>query len=887
MGRGRGREVLLSLILALAPVLAFSPAWGSGCLLAPDEAIAVHLPLRVEAWRALDRGEIPSWNPSSFSGTPLLAAYRPGVFHPLMMALGALAPGAAFQLLVLVSFALVGPLVYALARRLGAEPVGGLLAGLAFSLGPYLVGHLGDTATVVAAPALPLLLLAVEAQIERPRAGSASLVALAAALLLLAGSKEAVAAAGLLLGVRLLAFGGKARESGRVAKIAAVLFALGVGVLLAAPQLVPTLIALGVAGPADAAMETSIRPPLAGIAGFAVRYVSHTPAPVFALAAVPLLARRRQLRALAAVVLLSGAWLAFRSRPEVAGAVPLTFDFTLALLAGLSFSAQWEKRHTPGGRRLRLLAAGIALCTAGSLSVATTVTGPLSRELAAPVGLLALAFILYFRWADSKDVALAHLFLLPLLASFLLQPWGREAWAGGSSLRELERGSPTRIAIDRVMGPRRGERVLTLAESWPRAEANDLAWGNLSTFANRRSANGYDALVPAVRLAAFDGMHADGTLPRSFFQTDPGRLELLGVRWVQAPTAALAVTVGADGLGDSVDVVVDPTHPHLFALPFTNATEVRLASFLSGATAVPQGQRVAECVVRLASGREIPLPIRAGVETAEWAIDRPDVRARVRHERPTVFRSFPEPQGFLGHQYLGVLPLPGRFTVAALRFRALPGAPPLSVLRVGLHDGETGRGHGVSVVSGYLSDEVRLGEAAGTPRVTLFEVRRGLGPARVVERLRRLPDAEHVAEALRSPTRLGVDSRREALAAVGDVRGVTLPPGSRASPAVVARSSGGRLVVRALGPGLLVVTEGWLPGWTASLDGRPTRVLRVNGDRLAVVLAAGAHRIVLRYRAPGLAAGTALAALGALALAILHIRERRARSRPAPPTTGV
>jgi hypothetical protein len=885
MEGGRGREVLLSLALALAPVIAFAPAWGSGRLLAPDEGTALHLPLRVEAWRALARGEIPAWNPSSFSGTPLLAAYRPGAFHPLMLVLGAFAPGTAFQLLVLVSFALVGPLVYALARRLGAEPVGAFVAGLAFALGPYLVGHLGDTATLVATPALPFLLLAVEAQLERPRAGPASLVALAAFLLLLAGSKEAVAAAGLLLGVRLLAFAGEAREAAPARRIAAVLFALAAGVLLAAPQLVPTLVALGAAAPGTAPMETAAGAPLAGIAGIAVRYVSHTPAPVFALAAVPLVARRQRLRVLAAVVILSGTWLALRSRPESAGAVPLTFDFALALLGGLSFSAQWEERRTPRGRRLRLLAAGAALSAAGSLSVATTVTGPLSRELAAPVGLLALALILYFRWADSKDAALAHVFLLPLVAAFLLQPWGREAWAGTSSLRELERGSPTRVAIDRVMGPRRGERILTLAESWPRARADDLAWGNLATFANRRNANGYDPLVPAVRLAAFDGMRADGTLPRSFFETDPGRLELLGVRWVQAPTGALTVPVDADGLGDEVDVTVDPTHPHLFALPFTAATEVRFASFLAGATAVSQGQPVAECIVRLASGREIPLPVRAGMETAEWAIDRPDVRARVRHERATVLRSFPAAGGFPGHQYLGVLPLPGRFTVAALRFRARPGAPPLSLLRVGLRDAETGRGRGVSIVSGYLSDEVRLAEAAGTPNVTLFEVRRGLGPARVVETLRRLPDAEHVAAALRSPTRLGVDSGREALADARDVRGVTLPPRSHASPAVVARSRGGRLVVRAVGPGLLVVTEGWVPGWTASVDGSPARVLRVNGDRLAVVLEAGAHRIALRYRVPGLRAGTALAALGALSLALVHVRERRAR--PAPPAAGV
>ncbi len=207
------------------------------------------------------------------------------------------------------------------------------------------------------------------------------------------------------------------------------------------------------------------------------------------------------------------------------------------------------------------------------------------------------------------------------------------------------------------------------------------------------------------------------------------------------------------------------------------------------------------------------------METAEWAWERPDVRAAVRHEKAPVHASFPAREGFTGHQYLGVLRLPGRFTVASLRFRAWPGAPPLWLLRAGLRDAETGRGVGLSVASAYVSDEVRLGEAAGTPLVSLFEVRRGIGPAWVVESLRRLPDEARLMDVLRAPTRLGVDARREALATETDARGVVLPPGSRSSPADLARAAGGRIVVRAAGPGLLVLGEGFDPGFSARVDG--------------------------------------------------------------------
>ena len=89
-------------------------------MLAPRDGTALHLPLRVEVWRAYSRGELPSWNPTGFSGSPLLASYRPGALHPLMIALAPLPPLAAFQALVLLSLGAAGPLVYLYARRLGA-----------------------------------------------------------------------------------------------------------------------------------------------------------------------------------------------------------------------------------------------------------------------------------------------------------------------------------------------------------------------------------------------------------------------------------------------------------------------------------------------------------------------------------------------------------------------------------------------------------------------------------------------------------------------------------------------------------------------------------------------------------------------------------------------
>ena len=340
----RRRDLLLILLLAVAPPLAYVPAWSEGRLLAPGDGAALHLPLRAEVWRGWDRGEVPSWNGASFSGTPLLASYRPGALHPLTVVLTPLAPFAAFQALVLVSLALAGPLVFLYARRLGADPVGALVAGLGFALGPYLVAHLGDTAAVVAAPALPLVLLALETHLARARAATAAFLALAVALLLLAGSPEAVGAGALLLVVRLLlAFlvppfawgdgGGEGRTGALALSTGASVLA---GALLAAPQLLPTLVALHEAGPGSAGAADTGDSALAGLAGLVVRYASHAPAAVFALATVPLLASLPALRPMAAVAGLVLVVFLARGVPEGAGALPLAFDFALALLGGLS-----------------------------------------------------------------------------------------------------------------------------------------------------------------------------------------------------------------------------------------------------------------------------------------------------------------------------------------------------------------------------------------------------------------------------------------------------------------------------------------------------------------------------------------------------------------------
>ncbi len=116
-----------------------------------------------------------------------------------------------------------------------------------------------------------------------------------------------------------------------------------------------------------------------------------------------------------------------------------------------------------------------------------------------------------------------------------------------------------------------------------------------------------------------------------------------------------------------------------------------------------------------------------------------------------------------------------------------------------------------------------------------------------------------------------VDPRQAVLMAsdpLADVRAPRQP----FTPAAWSSDDPDRIVLRVAttGPGLLVVADTWMPGWTAEVDGRPAPISRGNRAQRVVPLPdPGRHEIRLAYRPPGLRAGLALTAAAAVAWAAL------------------
>ena len=363
-------------------------------------------------------------------------------------------------------------------------------------------------------------------------------------------------------------------------------------------------------------------------------------------------------------------------------------------------------------------------------------------------------------------------------------------------------------------------------------------------------------------------MGVGGTLPGGLLPLATRRgSSCSGVRWVQVPASALTRRAGRLRPGRHPRPArSDPGERRFFPVPH-DAPPPRCASAPRSPT--PSRSRRARpwraCDVRLATGRELrALPLRAGVDTAEWACDRADVRPRVAHQRAPVLESWPGP----GSSFAGaplpraILRLPGRYLVDGVRVERAPGRAGSRSRAWRWSTRPPARYTPVSL-AGRLRERRRpcSRERAATPVGPPLRGRRraGRGPGVVGAARACFADDEAVvrepAHARRGRHRSPPGGARDR----GGRRGPAAPRGPRAGPRRGPRAAPQprRSTSAPKGPGLLVVAEGWDPGWRAHRRRRARRPsLRVNHAALARRAARrGSTACVLRHRPPGLAPG--------------------------------
>jgi uncharacterized membrane protein YfhO len=85
------------------------------------------------------------------------------------------------------------------------------------------------------------------------------------------------------------------------------------------------------------------------------------------------------------------------------------------------------------------------------------------------------------------------------------------------------------------------------------------------------------------------------------------------------------------------------------------------------------------------------------------------------------------------------------------------------------------------------------------------------------------------------------------------------------------------VAVRTERPAVLVLADAWFPGWTATVDGAPTPVLKADLLLRAVPVPAGSHRVGFRYRPLSVRVG-AIVSLAAVGLGVGMVVAHRRKS---------
>ncbi|MBY6242285.1 hypothetical protein [Methylosinus sp. Sm6] len=157
---------------ALAGFMALAAVcWAASGAVVPWDSKNHFYPMFRFLGQALQRGELPLWNPYHFAGHPAVADPQSLIFTPTFFLLALLFPSASmqsFDLFVFLHLLMGGAGVLALCRRFGFAPVAAVLAGAIFMFGGVAASRLQHTGMIISYSFFPLALWLLEVMLERP-----------------------------------------------------------------------------------------------------------------------------------------------------------------------------------------------------------------------------------------------------------------------------------------------------------------------------------------------------------------------------------------------------------------------------------------------------------------------------------------------------------------------------------------------------------------------------------------------------------------------------------------------------------------------------------------------------------------------------------------------
>ena len=181
------------MVLVAIPTVAFvGPDLFGGHLLITGDNLQQNYPLRLLVGSMLRHGQLPFWNQYIFSGTPLMADFNAGAFHPLTGLFVVMPDRAAWLATEVLAFSVIAIGMYVFLRALALSTAACILGAATFAFaGPVLsqVNHVDMTEGFMA---IPWMLLAVLHIVRDGRWRWTILLGIAYASVILAGAPEAM-----------------------------------------------------------------------------------------------------------------------------------------------------------------------------------------------------------------------------------------------------------------------------------------------------------------------------------------------------------------------------------------------------------------------------------------------------------------------------------------------------------------------------------------------------------------------------------------------------------------------------------------------------------------------------------------------------------------------
>jgi Bacterial membrane protein YfhO len=826
------------LLPPLLPIVVFAPALAGLVLLAPRDGFLYYLPIHrlvAEAWRS---GHLPAWNPFELSGAPLLAN-QAGAFYPFT-ALFLLLPNVyANNLFVVLHLAVGAAGACLFARRLTNDDWASVVGGFAFVSSGFVFGHLGEQGVLAGAVWMPWALLGYDLLAERRTRRRFLLVTGSLAMSLLCGHSQMFFVTVAVVAIYAAATPKLAQPDGRRTLGT---FALVVAAAAALESLLPASLwilgcfmlfffSLGVLGAASA-IRNGVR---------ARRRDGHFPTWVWLLPTVTAAAM-----ALAAVQVLPTAELStetIRSHAQLTAASSYFFSPSHLLLLlfpylfGNSYSVApfntlyqghwnpWELAGYPGLAALVLAAAGLPRIRRDPRALAMT---------------LAAGFSLVLALGRTTGAGVLVAFL-PVYGQF-------RAWSRYAVVIDLVVALFAAYGVAHLRTAAAGELRAAVRRAWKAVGALALVGVAVPLLpaVNRYAVGGREHVL-AIGIPV--GCAAIGGLCVSLF----GRSK-------QAALALCCAVVALDGFvsfGAYFEWRRSPT-------PQEAASMYSVTVPPAWGTLPETRDGLTRFLVAARVRRSWPEATAVALSDSYPQVTDAKGIPSVNGYGPLAPRRYSDVVGGMSDN--GFLHRPGQFT----RRRSWL----LDVLRISTV--LVPRDEAPRATPPWFDSRVEAGS------LVRYTYRPRLPAAFLIGKVR-LVDAETALAAGRGkiafdPTKSALVEGRCALCAAMKARGNPRGVVARWRPGSV------RATVDAARPALFVVSQSWVSGWSATVDGRAAPVVRADALVLGVPVPAGRHEVRLEYHTPGLKAGSLISGSTVLGFvlvpALLRLRRRREARGP-------